>query len=131
LIDRTAGLYIEPIATATKATDGFARRGWARVLTLILLIAVAFAPAVSRAHLRVSAKPSPAQENARFRWSNSCERVPSRDAVGDRVPAIAMPFAIVADQSPRRLVRPADDLPRVITLDLTPTGLRAPPRIAL
>jgi hypothetical protein len=131
LIDGTTGLYIESIATVTKATEGLARRGSVRVLTLILLIAVAFAPAVARAHLRVSAKPTPAQENARFRWSNSCERVPSRDAAADRVPAIVLPFAHVANQAPRRIVWPADDVPRIATIDLAPPGLRGPPSTAL
>ena len=131
MIDGTTGLYIESIATATKTTDGFARRASVRVLTLILLIAVAFAPAVARAHLRVSAKPTPAQENARFRWSNSCERVPSRDASADRVPAIVLPFAIVAEQPPRRIVWPAEDVLQIVTPDLAPPGLRAPPSIAL
>jgi hypothetical protein len=131
LIAAPTGLYIERIATVTTATDGLARRGSARALTLILLIAVAFAPAVSRAHLRVSAKPTPGQENARFRWSNSCERVPPRAAAQHRVPAIVLPFAIVADQSPRRVVRPADSVPRVVTPDRAPPGLRAPPSIAL
>jgi hypothetical protein len=131
LIDGTTGLYIESIAIVTRPTHGLARRGSVRALTLILLIAVAFAPAIARAHLRVSAKPTPAQENARFRWSNSCERVPSRAAADDRVPAIVLFFAIVADLSPRRIVWPADDIPRLVTLALNPPGLRAPPSIAL
>lgn len=131
MIDSTTGLYIESIASVTKATDGFGRRGSVRALTLILLVAVAFAPAVARAHLRVSAKPTPAQENARFRWSDSCERVPSRAAASDPVPAIVLPFAFVAAQPPSRVVWPADDVPRLATLDRTPPGLRAPPNTVL
>jgi len=102
-----------------------------RVLTLVLLVAVALAPAVSRAHLRVSIKPNPAQENARFRWTDSCERVPPRAVADHPIPVVILPFTLEADQPVRRAMWPEDVTPRVVTFDLAPPGLRAPPAFAL
>lgn len=99
-----------------------------RALVIALLIAVALAPAVARAHLRVSANAAPGQESARFRWSNSCENVPSRLAADDEVPPIpVVPFTVVADSSPRRYTWPEEDIVRLVTLDIRPPSLRAPP----
>lgn len=98
-----------------------------RALAVLLLVAVALAPAVSRAHLRLSTHPTPAQENARFKWTNSCERVPSRLA-DDGVAAIpAIPFVVVADDSPPSDVRPATDVVHLAPAFFSPPGLRAPP----
>lgn len=137
LIAGATGRYIDDIVTATTAARGLPRRGSVdagfirRVLTLVLLVAVALAPAVSRAHLRVSVKPNPAQENARFRWTDSCERVPSRAVADHHIPAVILPFTLSAGQPVRRVMSPEDVRPRVLTLDLTPPGLRAPPVVAL
>ena len=130
--------YIDGIVIATTAARGLSRPGWANagpgrhVLMLILLVAVALAPAVSRAHLRVSAHPTPAQENERFRWSNSCEHVPTRLAAdNDVVPAPVTAFAMPADSSPPRYSWPEPKVVRDVSLDTAPPGLRAPPSLAL
>jgi hypothetical protein len=102
-----------------------------RALVVLLLVAVALAPAVSRAHLRLSTHPTPAQDNARFKWSNSCERVPSRLA-DDGVAAIpAIPFVVVVDDSPSSDLRPATDAVHPAFALFSPPALRAPPSISL
>lgn len=104
-----------------------------RALALLLLAAVALAPAVSRAHLRISAKPTPAQENARFKWSNSCERVPSRVADHDDTLSLipAVPPTIEPDNLACRYSWPETDVIRVVAAPVTPPALRAPPSLAL
>jgi hypothetical protein len=103
-----------------------------RALVLALLIAVALAPAVARAHLRVSAHATPAQENARFRWSNSCEQVPSRLAADNHVASVlVVPFAVSTDSAPRRYSWPEIEVVRLVSLDVASPGLRAPPSFNL
>jgi len=100
-----------------------------RALVLILLAAVTLAPAVARARLRVSPHPSPAQENSRFRWSNSCEKVPSRIAQDcDAACALPVFIARLVEPAPRHHAFPTVDLPPLVSPDHeTPPGLRAPP----
>jgi hypothetical protein len=100
-----------------------------RSLVALLLVAVALAPAVSRAHLRFSTHPSPAQDNARFKWSNSCERVPSRLA-DEGVPAVpAVPVVIEAERSPRHNPWLEADIVQVAPAFVSPPALRAPPSL--
>lgn len=102
----------------------------ARALALLLLAAVALAPAVSRAHLRVTTHPTPAQENAHFKWSNSCECGPLRLADDHRLsPIPPVPFAVVEDSSPRREWSPEPELIPVLFVFATSPALRAPPSL--
>jgi hypothetical protein len=117
------GQYIDHTVTAAFLIT-ILRRG----LVLVLLTAVALAPAIARAHLRISARPNPAQENARFRWSNSCEQALSRDANSHVAPLVVGLSAATSDASPRWDVRPEANVVPPVSLDRLPRSLRAPPR---
>ncbi len=99
-----------------------------RSLAALLLVAVALAPAVSRAHLRFSTHPTPAQDNARFKWSNSCDCVTSRPAEAAQlapIPAIYSGFAANSLEA-GTLLAETNSLP-LSGIPVAPSALRAPP----
>jgi hypothetical protein len=115
---------IERIITAASLTPTLRRS-----LIALLLVAVALAPAVSRAHLRLSTHPTPAQDNSRFKWSNSCGHVPSRPP-DERLPLIsAVPAAVAADRSPCHHAWLEADVVQITPAFVSLPSLRAPPTL--
>ena len=91
-------------------------------------MAVALAPAVSRAHLRLWAHPTPAQENARFKWTNSCDGVTSRPAEAQQLaPNPAIYSGPAANSLEAGTLLAETNSHSFSAVPVAPSALRAPP----
>jgi hypothetical protein len=93
---------------------------------------LACVPSIARAHDKLSADRTPAQEHSRFRWTNSCESVPKKVTTVVLVAPVEAP-AQVTVEPPARTWRDAlaSDRPPIVPSPVPfPLGLRAPPASA-
>jgi hypothetical protein len=104
-------------------------RAAVRALAATVLVTLALVPSIARAHDRFSPVRTPAQEHARFRWTNSCEAVPQKVTTVVAVAPIESPAqASVDPPPPRPCAFAATDLPLPASSSIrSPLGLRAPP----